>query len=957
MADGDKITIDQINWDDSNLPKWASADTQQKIKKILEKSLKEQEDQNKNNEKQLRTLKTITDKIEKQLEASSRSSKSMLKALDDQSSENQQSTKLITDNQIKQISVLSSISSLIQKQIDATAINTSSIVDSLTKSQTSTPAQTTETQNNDIQEKQLASLETIAQTIGKQLEAVPVLSDNITNAVAKLVPAESTEKSNENNNKEQIGILETIQKTISEQDTTPSQGDLDKETIKDLTRVIQRLIDSLGKKGSGSNNTDQEQLKAMMTAVKADPRSLSLAKKSLKEQKEQTDEATSATDAIDKILETNNKGFADLYKKYSEKAGEQAEKMAKANIKTPFAAVNKKIAGFAKKLGFGGLALGAFATSIGFIVGRLKQFSDSFRQLFASGFRFEQGSMGLAKAAVAAEMGIQEYTEILGKYSTSVGILGTQAFSDLNLAMRDNLQSQGMLGMSLAELTEYTADYVDQLRTTGILSGQNNEDLEEMAANYMKNITAFTQLANVNRDQINAVVKSATSIDAFTNKLNTLPDTVQRTVLAATQAVAGMFAGIGSEFGDQLATTFTTAYGRGGLFFTEAGRELLAVNKRLYNSLDGVINNMENMSDQEAAQATANLIDEIANTTDAERERLAVIERSNTEYAGAAREQIAFINKIQQLEEEGKIEIYKDLQKLREESRVDKLSVSFINFERVVAKFKTVFNTFFTRLFGDDKVYNAINGIMTMLSENAIKIADFVREFAGKIGDIFAKVINFIMNMFSGAVEGSKSIFSSIFGPLKDILSQGIAAGINRGIAATVIGGTSAEDLDNYDKLLDAINSGNKTQSERDALLKQLANEAGVNTYQFSQAMKNDDPVEQDAARATLEEKIAEEIGKFYGGSVFKTAATVTNQPENQNDAEKAVEERVLDPQSLTNAKMEIRKQYLPMSGSSDPTDTSEGEYYATSLALLTRIANASDTSAKANKGVENAIN
>ena len=35
MADGDKITIDQINWDDSNLPKWATEETQKKIAKAL----------------------------------------------------------------------------------------------------------------------------------------------------------------------------------------------------------------------------------------------------------------------------------------------------------------------------------------------------------------------------------------------------------------------------------------------------------------------------------------------------------------------------------------------------------------------------------------------------------------------------------------------------------------------------------------------------------------------------------------------------------------------------------------------------------------------------------------------------------------------------------------------------------------------------------------------------------
>ena len=47
-------------------------------------------------------------------------------------------------------------------------------------------------------------------------------------------------------------------------------------------------------------------------------------------------------------------------------------------------------------------------------------------QVFAMGFRFEQGAMGLAQAALRAEMGIQEYTEIVGRFSTAVGVIGTE---------------------------------------------------------------------------------------------------------------------------------------------------------------------------------------------------------------------------------------------------------------------------------------------------------------------------------------------------------------------------------------------------------------------------------------------------------------------------------------------------------------------------------------------------
>ena len=165
-----------------------------------------------------------------------------------------------------------------------------------------------------------------------------------------------------------------------------------------------------------------------------------------------------------------------------------------------------------------------------------------------------------------AEMSIASYTEILGKYSTTIGVLGTDAFSNLNVAMRDNLKAQGLLGLSLNELTEFTASYAEALLNAGILQEGNSEYLEEMATNYLRNITAFSTLANVSRDQIDATVKASTSIEAFANKLGMMAPIAQRNVLQAAQTVSAMFAGLGTEFGDPTATTFTTAYGSGGLF-------------------------------------------------------------------------------------------------------------------------------------------------------------------------------------------------------------------------------------------------------------------------------------------------------------------------------------------------------------------------------------------------------
>ena len=716
-------------------------------------------------------------------------------------------------------------------------------------------------------------------------------------------------------------------------------------------------------------------------------------KEDLKENKKQT----KTLNDVAKRLEQLNKNSAESSKKMiaqlNKKGGDYTKDLVKKNISTPFKSVNMAVQKFAGKLGVVGAVVGGLAASIGFLIGRLKQFSDSFRQVFAMGFRIEQGSMGLAKAAVAAEMSIGAFTEIISKYSTSVGVLGLQSFSELQVSVRNTLQPLGLLGMGLAELEEYTADYIDQLRVAGILEGKTNEQLNEMVTTYAQNITAFSQLANVSRDQIAAVIKGATSVEAFTNRLNTLPDTVQRNVLAAAQTVAGMFAGLGVEFGDQLATTFTTAYGRGGLFFTEAGRELLAVNRRLYNSMSNIIDNMDSLDDGAAAKATADLIDEVANTSEAERERLGLIERSNTQFSGAARQQIQLINQVRQLQENGTVELFKDLQELRQKSQIDKLSKAFINIEMISRKLSIAFNNFLTKLFGNDRIFSAIEKSLESISNTGLKLAEFLLNKAGSIGEGIANTVNQIADWIK-SLQGMS--FAQILGEvlakvlvkpflfLGDVIKQAVSQALKSAMA-TFFRGKYDDEQETYHKQKNAIQdnffkgrtrrigSGELTNEGTDlrelvpALEQQIADvqagKAKGNIHTLTGELNNakrllkqaydreeERKKEHEAFLQTLRDKYGSTFdpeksfgyGTNYEGSIIhknaileepETSVTGTTKPGTGNLISN------MDPASLSQARMRIMDQYLPMTGSSDPSKTSEGEFYSTSLRLLNVIA------------------
>ncbi len=496
-------------------------------------------------------------------------------------------------------------------------------------------------------------------------------------------------------------------------------------------------------------------------------------KASEKEQKQNKDTTT--------ILEKGFKSMKEAAKNQTQAFNKfSAEKLIP---KTPFKAFNQGITKVAGKLGFLGAAFGAFGFVIGGIVGKFKSFSDQFRGLFATGFRFEQGSMGLAKAAVRAEMSLGQYSEILERYSTAVGVLGVTSFSNLNVQMRDTLQEFGLLGMNLNELTEYTADYLDQRRLLGILETTDKATLAKNTETYLKNITALTTLLNVSREQISQIVKSSVTVAAFTNALNMAPQQLREQMLQTAQVVTAGFAALGNDYGNQLANAFTTAVGRGGLYFTEVGRELLAVSQPLYHAMSDLANTVD---PNNAGAKFSAMLDIMANTTEAERERLMILERSNTQYAQGARNIIGLINQAQQLEAE-QIQAIKNMEKFREAQQVDDTTKAFVNFEIAMQKLKTVFDKFFTSLFGNNKVLDLFEKIMKRVSKAAVSFANMILNNAGKIGDAIGNAFEAVITFFEG-FKG-KSIGGVIMHALSPILlglKYAIAGAIKMGFNAVM---------------------------------------------------------------------------------------------------------------------------------------------------------------------------
>ena len=336
------------------------------------------------------------------------------------------------------------------------------------------------------------------------------------------------------------------------------------------------------------------------------------------------------------------------------------------------------------------------------------------------------------------------------------------------------------------------------------------------------------------------------------------------------------------------------------------------------------------------------------------------------------------INQVQQIQKNGAIEQFKDLKELRRTATLDKLAVGFINFERVVAKLRTAFNNFFNSLFGDEKLIKQISEGIEKLGEVALTFADNLKSKAGDIGESVANAIDKFRN-FMKEMEGKSFIvqlgivlgkaLAIPFQILGNIVQKAIQQALQSAMA-TFFGGDYEDEQKTYHRLQadiyrsygpnakynirtgagDAGTSHQQLVAQAEQQLKTA--QLSGDQYAIEQAQRVLDHTKNvqaaaDANRSKAEAEMAkfkEEMRLKYGDTidfaksfgsgtkydgtiVHGNAKVIDNTPEG-SDVNKGTLTETKEPQSLTDAKMRIMKQYLPMTGDSDPINDPTANYY-----------------------------
>ncbi len=364
------------------------------------------------------------------------------------------------------------------------------------------------------------------------------------------------------------------------------------------------------------------------------------------------------------------------------------------------------------------IALTAFSTALGFTVGRLFTYADSFRALNDVGMNFastsEDGAnsmVELARQASTANLSIDQFTKALSENTAVAIAIGTESFAQISKNVRMAAMQFGQYGMTIDQLNEFTGDYLDMQRVTGTLEAMSQSERTKRSNDYLQSLTNLTRVTGLSRKQIADSLKQQKDEATLKSYLMTLDADARKSLTEVTDSVQTVFASIpggdqvGEAFG-QVVAGLPAAGTEFGQLLARAGahQEMAALEDLGRQVRSGKI------SKAEAQQRSMDLLRSLQGN-DKFRKQLATMTLAGDEQA---KSMTGFIGNLQGA----------DLAMVKNSLAQDGTTKSFNNMGEIFNKFGTMFDKIISGILSDPTVGKAINDMFSAISTAGNGLAD-----------------------------------------------------------------------------------------------------------------------------------------------------------------------------------------------------------------------------------------
>ena len=425
-----------------------------------------------------------------------------------------------------------------------------------------------------------------------------------------------------------------------------------------------------------------------------------------------------------------------------------------------------------------GIALTAFTTALGFTVGRLFTYADSFRTLNDVGMNFASQSeagansmVELARQASSANLSIDQFSKALSENTAVAIAIGTESFAQISKNVRMAAMQFGQYGMTIDQLNEFTGDYLDMQRVTGTLEAMSQAERTKRSNDYLQSLTNLTRVTGLSRKQIADSLKQQKDEATLKSYLLTLDATARKSLTEVTDSVQTVFAAIpggeqvGEAFG-QIVSGLPAAGTEFGQTLARAGAhsEMAALEDLGRQVRSGKI------SKEEAQQRSMDLLRSLQGN-ESFRKQLATMTLAGDENAKAM---TGFIGNLQGA----------DLAAVRNQISQDGTTKAFNNMGEIFNKFGTMFDKIISGILSDPTVGKAINDMFSAISKAGDGLANTLGD------EVIPKFVKSINEFVTGGgvkklTDGFKNIVDSISTFIGDITKFDFSTALFGGTGVT----------------------------------------------------------------------------------------------------------------------------------------------------------------------------
>jgi len=200
--------------------------------------------------------------------------------------------------------------------------------------------------------------------------------------------------------------------------------------------------------------------------------------------------------------------------------------------------------------------MGLIGSLLGKVIGDVKRLAGTLKGLADYGIRIEGGMVEFSRAMAATGMTMEQLTAMSEKYSNvmvSKGVTGI-----VNLANEVGALSGGIskFGLTTAEATEYTAEYLEQQRLVGVFARRSQMDQTRAIQENISRLTAYSKILGISRKQMEESAKQMLGRDDLQRMFFTMAPEEREKALDSFKSISDSFTSLG-EPGKKMLEMFT----------------------------------------------------------------------------------------------------------------------------------------------------------------------------------------------------------------------------------------------------------------------------------------------------------------------------------------------------------------------------------------------------------------